>query len=192
MAKNRKRIKPLKTKPVYAPGEAEALGILSVNRVEALARVLNTAIWLWVLEKDPLSIHLLVMSQYNCIQDLARHTVKGPFSAMFTDAAQRNLVYDFLRHSTRNPQAGVDFMPSSNGLLLYDVICSFEDLFGRATPYMKAFIAFFLRGLAQDDPGVRKAADQELPKGFTAADFIGLSRRACFDKLAKAFSEEAV
>lgn len=100
-------------------------------------------------------------------------------------------VYDFLRHSNQNPDAGVDFRPSVNGLLLFDVICSFGDLFGHVTAYMRAFISLFLLGMAQMDSTMREAAHQELPKGFTAADFVGLSKGACFDKLAEAFGKEA-
>lgn len=192
MPKKRKRIKPLKYRPTYPPGKAEALGLVSVTRVEAVSRILDTAIWLWILEKDPLAIHLLVMSQYNCIQDLAKDTGKGPFSASYIEASQLNLVYDFLRHSSKNTDAGVDFMPVTNGCALFDVICSFEDLFNRTTPYMKAFLVCFTIGFAQNDARSRNTIEQELPKGLTTADLIGLSRKTCFNKVAKALGGEEV
>ena len=156
-----------------------------------MAHVLDTAIWLWALDKDPLSIQLLVMSQYNCLLDLAP-VVKGPFTAMCFDLPRLNVVYDFLRHADTDSKegvSGVDFMPHETPCLLFDVICSFEDFFGMATPYMMAFLGYFPFWFKQDNSALSNAVGYELPKNFAAADFVGLSRQAAFEKLAKVFSE---
>lgn len=187
MGKQSKRIKPLKTKPVYEPGVAESVGIISFTRVQALMRVLDTAIWLWILEKDPAAIHILVMSQYQCLEDICKkRNVTGLFASKVTDYRQRNLVYDFLRHASNNTEGGVDFVPHVNGGYLYDAVATFRELFGVGTAYMKAFVAYFGLFFARDDPEFRHTAEQELPKGITVADFRSLSQREFFDKCVKA------
>jgi hypothetical protein len=198
MGNKNKRIKPLKTRPVYAPGVAEALGVQSVPRVEVTVRMLETATVLWSMEMDPLAVHLLTMSQYRILEAISVTTGKGvgPMSRSLTEPAQLARVYDFLRHSAGKLSEGVDFVPSNNELLLYDLLWSFNSIFGATTPMMKALIAHVEVSFAKDDPGFRRTAQQSLPKGFTVeaalSDFHLLSRQVFFEKLAKAFFDDAV
>ncbi len=194
MGKKRKRSQPAKSKPIYPSGVAESHGVLSFDRIEAMSRIVDTAIWLWMLEKDPLSIHVLIMSQFTCLQGLAaQNTDKAPFAATYVEPKQLVLVYDFLRHSSCNPSVGVDFKADNNDALLFDVICSFNALFNRMTLYMKAFLTYFsLWKFARNDPSFSDAADYELPKGVAMEDFQSLSRKALFTKLIEAFREDAV
>jgi hypothetical protein len=180
--RKRQKRRKVGAKPVYPPGFAEAMGILSVTRCEALMRVIDTAIWLWVLERDPLSIHLLVKSSYQCLRDLGAKTGKGPIS--HTVVGDFNLVYDWLRHASDSTTVGVDFAPATNGLLLFELIESFEAIFNKRTVYMRAFTAYFAFDFARavSDPTFRAIAHQELPKGMAADDFLKLSRREFFAK----------
>lgn len=193
MGKKRKRIKPLKSRPVYAPGEAESRGIQSFTRIEAMVDILETAIWLWVLEKSPCSMHLLVMSQYRCIQDL----IKGKEDFIHyipdkTEPEQLNRVYDWLRHSSSNPHTGADFTADVTAGILYDVICSFNQLYSTTTVSMEAFLAHFVLWLAHhQDPSHFEMALHQLPAGVTAQDFLVLNRKPFFDKLYRAFREQA-
>jgi hypothetical protein len=143
MGKKNKRIKPLESRPVYATGVAERLGIVSVTRLQATVRVLEAAIQTWVMEVDPLAIHLLVMSQYVILEALSDTKKKGsgPISKSLTEPAQLMRVYNFLRHSNGKTSQGADFLASNNELLLYDLIWSFNDVFDALTPMMKAHIA---------------------------------------------------
>lgn len=187
MGKKHKRRKPLKSKPVYGPGVAESLGIVSITRIEALVRVLESAIWLWALEADPLPIHILVMSQFQCLEDIGKTKGKLPLASTTTDPTQRNVVYDFLRHASGSLSAGVDFTPIMNFGFLYDAVCTFDDLFGKTTPYMKAFLTYFQLWFPQAYPQLGHIAHYELPKGVTVADFHMLSRADFFVKLLEAF-----
>jgi hypothetical protein len=195
MGKKNKRVTPLKSRPVYEPGVAESLGIVSVTRIEALVRVLDTAIWMWAVEKDPLAIHVLVMSQYQCLQDLGKKNGVTALAATLTEPTQRTLVYDFLRHANRNAFGGVDFTPILNFGFLFDAICTFEEMFGGCTPLMKAFLAYFALWLPRNYPHLGGVGLYELPKGFTVAnfhsDFRSLTRKALFAKLTKAFRSDA-
>jgi len=147
---------------------------------------------------DPLAVHLLIMSQYRILEAISLENGKGvgPISRSLTEPAQLTRVYDFLRHSAGKLSEGVDFLPSNNELLLYDLLWSFHSIFGATTPMMKALIAHVEISFAGDDPVFRRAAKQSLPKGFTMesaiSDFHSLSRHAFFEKLAKTFFDDAV
>jgi hypothetical protein len=96
MGKKQKRGKILDFKPVYPPGVVESIGIVSVNRKEALISEIDTAIWLWFLEHDALSIHLLIMTAHNCLHELEF----TPLPPNEIDLPKLYTAYNFLRHST--------------------------------------------------------------------------------------------
>ena len=107
---------------------------------------------------------------------------------------QFNLVYDFLRHASGSKTEGVNFVPSTNALLLFDIIESFEALFKQRTVYMKAFVVYFAFAFPQAYPrfalpasAFPEVSSDQLPKGLTAHDFASLDRRAFFDKAVAAF-----
>jgi hypothetical protein len=191
MGKKRKRVKPLKSRPVYAPGEAEAKGIQSFTRRDAIADILETAIWLWVMEKSPVSMHLLVMSQLQVLRDLTQNKPKGaPFTLSLVYPEQMYRIYHWLRHSSPNPNTGADFTTEVTGGILYDVICSFNELFRGMTVSMQAFLAHWPLWLGQREAGIIQMASYELPKGVTMQDFLTLTRKPFFDKLYWAFREQ--
>ncbi len=179
----RNRRRKLGPKPVYPPGVAESLGILSVTRYEALIRLIDTAISLWISDKDPLSVHLLVKSCYQCLRDLGSKNGKGPIAHLAVgDDLKFNLVYDWLRHSSGSVTEGVDFAPATNGTLLFEAIESFQTIYNKRTVYMRAFSAYFAFEFAKSFPAFRELANNEVPKGVTANDFATLSKKAFFDK----------
>jgi hypothetical protein len=85
MGRTHKQRKILDSKPVHEPEIVKAVcgrhGILSVTRKETLIRLIDTAVMLWFAQGDPLSIHLLIMSQYRCLEVLGEKKGLGPHSA---------------------------------------------------------------------------------------------------------------
>lgn len=155
-----------------------------------MARILDTAIWLWVMERDePLSVHVLLMSQYHCLRSAKGIAGLAPFPHTLTDEKQFYRIYDWLRHVPPGGDKGMVFKNANAGLLFF-LVDSFDLLFGTPTLYMKAFLAHFMIDLAQGEPHWQRGAFYHLPKGFSLADFTGLGRKACFAKLAKAFAAE--
>ena len=148
--------------------------------------MIDTAISLWISDKDPLSIHLLVKSCYQVVRDLGAKKGIAPMSHTMVEERQFNLVYDFLRHASGSVNEGVDFAPSTNGMLLYEVIETFEELFHKRTVYMKAFTVYFAFMLTPKFPEFRELAYRELPKGVTDRDFATLDKRAFFAKAVRA------
>jgi hypothetical protein len=77
MGKKRKR------RQIGPPGPqhfaARAAGkVIVVGRGAAIAELLDTAIWLWFLERDPLSTHVLAVAAYQCLESLGKASGKGP------------------------------------------------------------------------------------------------------------------
>src|SRR6266581_6136290 len=142
MGKNQKR------RIIGGPGPenlaARATGkVVTVPRLHALARVMDTAIWLWFFEKDLLSIHLLIWASYRCLQDLGKKSEKGPRLETQIGDQQFAAAYDFLRHASSNPNVVIDFVPSINAPVLFDAVAAFNRIFGNLTLYMRAFRVYF-------------------------------------------------
>ena len=150
-----------------------------VPRRAALARQLDTAVSLWFFEKDALAVHLIVMAAHRCLCDLHGKKVE-----------ESTNVYDWLRHSSKDPDDRIDFSDGDNPRLLMGAIMLFDRIYGRSTPSMRTFEAwFFLRHLPSHFEGW-KYAREVLPKGTALADVEDLRRMEFFRKLSKRFLAE--
>jgi hypothetical protein len=150
-----------------------------VPRRAALARQLDTAVSLWFFEKDALAVHLIVMAAHRCLCDLHGKKMEEPTN-----------VYDWLRHSSLDPEDRIDFSEGDNPRLLMGAIMLFGRIYGRFTPNMRTFEAwFFLRHLPPHFEGW-KYASEVLPKGTALADVVHFRRIEFFRKLSKRFLAE--
>jgi len=174
---------------------ARATGkVIVVPRPHAVARLIDTAIWLWFLEKDPLSIHLLILAGYQCLEDLGKKSGKGPRLKSHVGAQLFTTAYDFLRHASSNPFAGIDFAPSSNAPVLFDAVAAFDRIFDNVTIYMRTFRAYFILHPEQPDSDARKRlleqADFFMAKGITTDEALKLGRIEFFTKLTEMFAAQ--
>jgi hypothetical protein len=148
-----------------------------VPRKAALARQLDTAVSLWFAEKDALAVHLIVMAAHRCLCDLQGAKM---------EASTR--VYDWLRHSSKDPDERIDFSEGDNPRLLMGAIMLFNRIYGRSTPSMRAFEAwFFLRHLPPHFEGWKYAREVLPQSGIALNDVPNLRRMEFFRKLSKAF-----
>jgi hypothetical protein len=170
---------------------ARAAGkVITIKRPVGIARLLDTSIWLWFFEKDPLSIHVLTLAAYRCLEDLGKESGKGPIFKTAVGEEKFNTAYDFLRHASNNPQSGIDFPPSSNSFILFDAVSAFDRIFGNMTMYMRTFRAYFLvvgpdHQVAEN---LRSQANLFLPEGITIEEAEGLERLEFFAKLTEMFA----
>ena len=191
MGKKRKR------RQIGPPGPqhfaARAAGkVIVVGRGAAIAELLDTAIWLWFLERDPLSTHVLAVAAYQCLESLGKASGKGPIIKSKLGAETFNTAYDFLRHASSNPLTGIDFPPSHNGPIMFDAITSFQRIFGgHITVFMLAFRAYFaIHSDLQTSKTLLNHADQFLPNGMTLQEARSLSRWGALDKLTEMFATQ--
>jgi hypothetical protein len=190
VGKKRKRRVPLKTVSPEALAARASGELPSFPRGTALARVLDTAIWLWFLDKDPLSVHLLIMAAHNCLEGLGKKPGKGPRRKDRAGADKFEAAFDFLRHASSNPQVG--FPPPVNGPILFDAIASFERVFGNVTIYMRTFRAYLITHPEGVDSDARQRllarSHLFLPKDITIEEASRLGRIEFFAKLREMFA----
>lgn len=162
-----------------------------VSRPHAIARLLDMAIWLWALEKDPLAVHLLAMAAYQCLEDMGKKTGKGPKLKTTIGADAFTQAYDFLRHASSSHTAHVALPPPANSFVIFEAIAAFRAIFGGATIYMETFWAHFMlfgNEVHKPQQDVRSRAGNWLPKGVTIEDVEGLTKEAFLDKLTEMFT----
>ena len=172
---------------------ARAAGkVITVLRVDAIVRLLDTAILLWILEKDPLPIHLLLMAPYQCLDDMGKKAGKGPRLKTWVGEKHFTTAYDFLRHASSNPNSGIDFPPSANAPILFDAVTAFDRIFGNLTIYMRTFLAYFVLYPEHPDPQAAKRmlehAGEFMPEGITVEEAMKLGRIEFFTKLSEMFA----
>ena len=94
-----------------------------VEKLDAAARQVTTAIELWFADSDPISIHVLACSAYQIVHDLNRKArgrdliydslvVKDEYRQEWIDRIKGT--YNFLKHADKDPTATVEFDPASN------------------------------------------------------------------------------
>jgi hypothetical protein len=99
-----------------------------VDKVGAVQRQLETAIWMFFERKDPIAIHSLGWAAYQILIDLCQ--IKGiereiEDSAILKEMGKLNEVitamrkpHNFFKHSDKDPDSTVKFFPDSNYPLL--------------------------------------------------------------------------
>jgi hypothetical protein len=166
--------------------------VIVVPRVDAIARLLDTAILLWFFERDPVSIHLLAVAPYNCLEILGKKDGTGPRIKSKIGAKLFETAYDFLRHASSNPNEGMDFAPLLNGPILFDAVAAFARIFGNATMYMRTFWAYFILHPEAPVPKARedllKQPSAFLPEGISIDEAMKLGRIEFFTRLTKMFT----
>src|SRR5437764_1276181 len=102
------------------------LTVVVATRGGAISELMDCAIWMWFLEQTPLSIHVLVMAAYQCLEDLGKETGQGPTLKAKMGADKFATYYDYLRHSSGNKATGLDFPPAFNGPIIFDAALAFQ------------------------------------------------------------------
>jgi hypothetical protein len=100
----------------------------SIPKIEAARRQLDTAIELWFMEKDEVSVHTLAYAAYQIIHDINVHrgtAHEGLFeTSMIKDEYRSDwnkLVRkpaNFFKHADNDPDGTVEFTPASNLMFL--------------------------------------------------------------------------
>lgn len=187
MGKKQKRAEKKKMTLREVEAMPRQFPVTTFSRLGALISLMDTAIWLWFSGKDPLSIHLLAMSCYRCLEILGEEDNKGPIIEKYFDHTQFNLAYDFLRHCSSSLNDVLDFPSSLNGWLLFDCVDALERIYGRSTVFMNVFRAYFsLNSLAYPQKG--SEVRNFFPPGTAEKEFAGLSPRDFWAKLVPAFT----
>lgn len=125
--------------------------VIFLSKINVAERQLETAIRLYFLNDDPVSIHTLSASAYGVLRDmaLARNipllTAEQRLIERAVPGKERELLaalrrhQNFFKHADRDAGSNIDFNPDSTECLLFDGVASYVQLTGKITPVMGAF-----------------------------------------------------
>lgn len=129
---------------------------IEVTKIDAARRQLETAIKLYFIDADPVSIHTLTAAAYNILRDVTKQKgadpmlikgqmlelVKPEFQRMIRDKA--NEAENFFKHADRDHEARLDFNPDLTDLHLIDACAQYHKLTGEEPPLFVAYRIWFL------------------------------------------------
>jgi hypothetical protein len=126
---------------------------ITVTKLDAARRQIDTAIHLWFAESDPVSIHTLTAAARRITLDLSTHRKKhlGLFDTSFIRKGMEKdykktlrEAETFFKHAKDDPDAQLTFHPGFTEAYLLDSLLAFHILTGSSTFLMSAFHFRFL------------------------------------------------
>jgi hypothetical protein len=133
---------------------------VTITKLDAARRQLETAIKLYFDEGDPASIHTLCCAAYNVIQVLNKKENSPPtlndmmlkdLSDLMPTRAGRKEAYDylnetenFLKHGNSDPQATHTFDSDYTEVLLFDAVISYGRLAGECSSELGMYLGWFI------------------------------------------------
>lgn len=126
---------------------------LLMNKKDSACRLLNTAIHLWFLDSDPVSIHVLALSAYQIIYDLLPEK-RSPFTLYNNPEIEEELdlkaniilkkAYNFFKHADKDPEGIVFLNPDYNPLIFLYSLFGLHMLNIDSSDNMAAFMLYYL------------------------------------------------
>jgi len=163
---------------------------LQFSKLDAARRQMETAITLYFLEGDPVSIHSLTAASYAVLRDLNAHrggapmfTKEGSLDHIKPESRKEyirlvNEAENFFKHADRDPNETLTFDPGQSEVLLFDCCMKYRELTGEVLPLATLFQGWsrltWARPFIDDSEFQRQAADIEksLPHNFNRRQFF--------------------
>ncbi len=129
---------------------------LTISKLDAAKRQLETAIRLYFHNGDTVSIHTLTAAAYNVIRDINNHRGGSPMWAkdIFLDFVKPehkrtfrkkiNHAENFFKHANVDPEEVLKFNPEQTEILFIDAVSQYYKLTGETPPLLSAFRIWFL------------------------------------------------
>ncbi len=129
---------------------------LKISKLDAVKRQLETAIKLYFMSEDPVSIHTLTAAAYNVIRDINRQRggkplivkdqlpehIKPEYVKDFRN--KLNEAENFLKHADRDHDNSLDFYPDQSELLMFDACLAYWKLTGEEPPLFKLYRYWYM------------------------------------------------
>lgn len=129
---------------------------ITISKLDAAKRQLETVIRLYFHDGDPVSIHTLVSAAYNVIRDVNVNRGGPPMIVkdQFIDFVKPeyhkeirdklNEAENFFKHADRDHNKTIDFNPDQSEMLILDAISHYFKLTGEYTPLFKIFQSWYM------------------------------------------------
>jgi hypothetical protein len=131
------------------PEYLKAFRVQRITKQSAAVSQLESAIILWIKNRDTASVHTLAVASSDCMRAISKGKGRhSPFRdwiraqpRKFQDKAAE--AQNFLKHGAKDWDKGIQISPLYSEMLMYDSIVSYERVVGKITPLMRAFATRF-------------------------------------------------
>jgi hypothetical protein len=127
---------------------------IKISKLDAARRQLDTAIRLYFMTRDPVSIHTLAAAAFEILKDLDEH---GPKTGTFYDRLQVNVKpeyqefvadlfrkpQNFFKHADRDPHDMLEFSLASPEYFLASACEKYKELAADQSPEMVTYVIWF-------------------------------------------------
>jgi hypothetical protein len=161
---------------------------MTVSKLDAARRQLETAIRLYFAEGDPVSIHTLTAAAHQVLADVNR--ARGGIPMLkeqvptwvrpdaSEDARRRlNAAANFFKHADRDQGEVIEFDPGLTELLLYDAVVKYREMAGEMVPVLAVYDAWFWIG---PGAGLVRTTEHERARDALIEAFPGATRGTFF------------
>jgi hypothetical protein len=165
---------------------------LTISKLDAAKRQLDTLIRLYFNNDDPVSIHTLAAASYNVLKDLNKKRGGKPMflKEQFLDLIRedrRKEIHDlvneaenFFKHADRDPESALEFNPEQTDLLIHESCSVYSLLSGESPPLLRLFQGWYMA--RNPDLFILPEEQMTLLKKLQP-DAISLGRAAYFKKM---------
>lgn len=129
---------------------------LTISKLDAAKRQLETAIRLYFHQGEPVSIHTLIAAAYNIIRDInkIRGGAKMVIKEQLFDQVKPEMhseffkllhnAENFFKHANRDHDATLEFNPAESELLIWDACTKYWELTGEQPPLFNIYRGWFM------------------------------------------------
>src|SRR5688572_29928973 len=120
----------------------------TISKTDAAKRQLETAVRLFIHDRDPCSIHTLAAAAYNIVRDLRQSLGLSPLLLVKEIAvhhfghdskAEFNRTENYLKHADRDVNDELDIDPEQALLLIWDGARGLAELTGKWSPLLRVY-----------------------------------------------------
>ena len=121
-----------------------------VTKQSVAASQLESAIWLWFQEGDPISVHTLVVAAHDCFHALLRHAGKTSDWERWAESKskqfrkQMRVSQNFFKHGDKELKAKLLYPTIQAEMLMMDSVTCYELLGHKPTGLMRLYAQRFL------------------------------------------------
>jgi hypothetical protein len=129
---------------------------ITISKLDAAKRQLETAITLYFHDGDPVSIHTLVSAAYNVIRAINKKRGGPPMfekdefidhvKPEYQERVRRKLnqAENFFKHAERDHAATLEFNPDQSELRIFDAVRQYWKLTGEFPPLFGLFLNWYI------------------------------------------------
>lgn len=159
---------------------------ITITKLDAARRQLETVIRLYFHYEDPVSIHTLVCAAYNIVRDINRKRggppmlIKDEFVEVHikTEYQQQvrkklNEPENFFKHADQDHVGTIEFNPDGSEFMIWDAVRGYFRITGEWTPLFQVFNMWFI---AANEEILKAELKEKLAESARASKSVGRTK----------------